>query len=44
MTYGRREDGAVSQRLEVSNDRGRSWSLGADLLYRPAPRHSALDP
>ena len=44
MTYRRGEDGTVSQRVEVSTDEGRSWSLGSDLVYRPAARHSALDP
>jgi hypothetical protein len=43
MTYARRAEGAVSQRVEVSGDGGRSWALAADLLYRPAARHSSLD-
>ena len=43
MTYARRDEGAVSQRVEVSTDGGRTWTLGADLLYRPAAPHSSLD-
>ena len=42
MTYTPLQDGSVSQRVEVSNDDGRSWSLAAEFLYRPAARHSAL--
>lgn len=43
MTYARRGEGAVSQRVEVSTDAGRTWTLGADFLYRPAARHSSID-
>ena len=43
MTYARGESGVVSQRVEVSNDGGRSWTLGASFLYRPAARHSSID-
>lgn len=35
MTYSRQATGAVLQRVEVSNDEGRTWTLGAALLYRP---------
>lgn len=43
MTYAQREAGSVSQRVEVSTDGGRTWSLAAAFVYRPAARHSALD-
>ena len=39
MTYTRRDGGAVSQRVESSGDGGRTWTLSADLLYRPAAAH-----
>jgi len=44
MTYTPRDAGAVSQRVEVSADGGRSWNLAADFLYRPAGRHGPSGP
>ena len=44
MTYSRRDGGAVSQRVEVSTDAGRTWSLAADFLYRPGARHIVAAP
>jgi len=43
MTYARRDAGAVSQRVDVSTDDGRTWTLAADYLYRPAARHLASE-
>ncbi|HYJ28738.1 MAG TPA: hypothetical protein VEW25_00155 [Allosphingosinicella sp.] len=40
MTYRRGEAGTVTQRVEVSRDGGRSWSLGSAFLYRPAAAHA----
>ena len=41
MTYARREGGAVSQRVESSSDGGRTWTLSADFVYRPAAAHAS---
>ncbi|HWA61758.1 MAG TPA: hypothetical protein VG939_10305 [Caulobacteraceae bacterium] len=36
MTYTREDGGAVRQRGETSDDGGKTWAPGFDLLYRPA--------
>lgn len=42
MTYTRRDGGTVIQRVESSSDDGRSWTLSAEFLYRPAPVHASI--
>ncbi|HYG31002.1 MAG TPA: hypothetical protein VD887_12420 [Allosphingosinicella sp.] len=36
MTYSVQPSGAVLQRVDISNDAGETWTLGAALLYRRA--------
>jgi len=41
MRYTRQDGRGVVQRVEASDDGGRSWRLDAEFLYRPAPAHSS---
>ena len=44
MTYTPGGDGSVTQRVDVSNDEGRSWSLGSEFLYRRAAMNAVSEP